>query len=525
LVIDRTGQIGPTSHRRAGLTIGEKAVVIGRTTHWSFGLAIAIAGLLLANAAEARAATFQATPCPFANSHGGVCGYLITPLWHANPHGPTIKVAVAIYPPAGGILHADPVFFLGGGPGFPTLGSADGMAALKIGLTGRTVVELDQRGLAHSIPSLECPDLTALQFTQPDIALAGSAEEAVLNYAPGPPLDRALEAVEKCRATLTSEGVDVTAFNSEESADDIEDLRKALGYDRIDLFGTSYGTRLALMVLRRHPGHIRAVILDGVFPPQKGAKNTGEETAEAYKALFNYCAGLPACAAAHPRLEQQVINIAETLDAAPVTITVVPQCERGPPSVQARVTGDTFLAVLAYALAYEDGTTLPDVVERVAAGDFRQFSQLYGRQFDTTSTYGMHYSVECGEDEDFSPPPVLHAIASGLPAYLRGPYLRGQSGDWRMCEAWNVPLIKESREPVHSDTPTLLLSGQFDWATPPSWAALAASTLSHATTEVIPLAGHQTYFRSACSRRIADAWLDDPKATLPHCNDAPSPGR
>jgi len=499
--------------------------MIGRITQSSLGLAIAIAGLLLTNVAAARAATFQAAPCPYPNSQGATCGYLITPLWHAHAHGPTIKVAVAIYPPAGGLLHADPVFFLGGGPGFPTLGSSDGIAALKIGLTGRTVVELDQRGLAHSRPRLGCPDLTALQFVQPDIALAGSVEEAVLNYAPGPPLERALKAAEKCRARLTSEGVDVTAFNSEESADDIEDLRKALGYDRIDLFGTSYGTRLALVMLRLHPGHIRAAILDGVFPPQKGARSTGEKTVEAYRALFDYCAGLPACAAVHPHLEQQVIDVAKALDAAPVTITVVPQYVRGPPSVQARVTGDTFLAVLAYALAYEDGTTLPDVVGRVAAGDFSQFSHLYGEQFDTTSTYGMHYSVECGEDEDFSPPPVLRRIAPGLPAYLRGPYLRGQVGDWRMCEAWNVPLIKRFREPVHSDVPALLLSGQFDWATPPSWATLAASTLSHATTEVIPLAGHQTYFRSACSRRIADTWLDDPKATLPHCNDAPSPGR
>ena len=488
---------------------------------WSFGLAIAIAGLVLADVPAARAATFEPGPCTFERSEGASCGYLITPLWHAHPHGPMIKVAVAIYQPAGGVHHADPVFFLGGGPGYPTLGSSDGQHALKIGMTGRTVVELDQRGLAHSIPKLGCPELTRLQFKQPDIALAGSVEEAVLNYAPGAPLERALAAAKTCRAQLTSAGVDVTAFNSEESADDIEDLRKALGYDRIDLFGTSYGTRLALVVLRRHPGHIRAVILDGVFPPQKGARSTGEETISAFRALFAYCAASRRCAAAHPNLEREIVDVASNLDAAPVTITVVPADTRGPKSVQARITGDTFLAVLAYALAYEEGTYLPDVVGQVAVGDFSHFSHLYGDQFDTSSTYGMHYSVECGEDEGFSPPPVLRAISTRLPSYMRGAYLRGQIGDWRMCEAWNVPLIKHFREPVHSDVPTLLLSGQFDWATPPSWATLAASTLGHATTVVIPLMGHQTYFRSACSRKITDTWLDDPTAKLPQCNDAP----
>ena len=495
--------------------------MISMITRWGFGLAIAISSLILVNVTAARAATFQAAPCPFHRSQGATCGYLVTPLRHALPHGKTIKVAVAIYAPAGGVLHSDPVFFLGGGPGYPTLGSSDGLHALKIGATGRTVVELDQRGLAHSIPRLGCTELTRLQFKQPDIALAGSVEEAVLNYAPGAPLERALAAAKTCRAQLTSQGVDVTAFNSEESADDIEDLRKALGYDQIDLFGTSYGTRLALVVLRRHPEHVRAAILDGVFPPQKGARSTGEETVEAFKALFAYCAASRRCASAHPSLEREIIKIAATLDAAPVTITVAPEATRGPASVRARVTGDTFLAVLAYALAYEEGTYLPDVVAQVAAGDFSHFAHIYGDQFDTSSTYGMHYSVECGEDEAFSPPPVLRDIASGLPEYLRAPYLRGQIGDWRMCEAWDVPLIKGFRAPVHSNVPTLLLSGQFDWATPPSWATLAASTLDQATTVVIPLIGHQTYFRSACSRKIADTWLDDPKARLPQCNDAP----
>jgi len=390
------------------------------------------------------------------------------------------------------------------------LGSDDGASILPVRDTGRAVVELDQRGLGYSQPKLDCPELTALQFVRPDVTMAGSVEEAVLNIAPRAPLDRARTAAKACRDRLTGGGVDVTAFNSEESADDIEDLRVALGYDQINLFGTSYGTRLALVVLRRHPEHIRAAVLDGVFPPQKGAKDTGEESVDAYGALFRFCATKPSCAAQHPHLKRDVMAIAASLDKNPVRIVVHPRASSGPNRVKAVISGDTFLAVLAYALAYSDGTRLPDMIGEVSQGDFDRFSHLYGILFDTDSTYGMHYSVECGEDEDFSPPDVLRSIAGTLPDYIAGPYLRGQIGDWKMCQAWDVPRVKGFRDPVRSDVPALLLSGGLDWATPPAWAALAARTLSHATTVTFRRLGHQTYFHAGCPKRITAAFLADP---------------
>jgi pimeloyl-ACP methyl ester carboxylesterase len=495
-----------------------------RIRRWEIAATLTLCAVLLAWAPAALAASFAPGPCP-PSTKATRCGYLTVPLLHADPNGPTIQVAVAIYAPAGGVTHPDPVFFLGGGPGWPTLGTDDGLNIRPVTQTGRTLVELDQRGLALSIPKLGCPGLTRLQFIHPDVALAGSVEESVLNDAPGAPLTRALKATAACRARLTAAGVDVAAFNSDESADDIEDLRLALGYGDINLFGTSYGTRLALVVLRRHPEHIRAVILDGVFPPQKGAKDTGEETVEAFGALYAYCAADAPCLAHHPDLKSEVIALAARLDARPAIITVTTEDSEPPVKLRARVTGDTFIAVLAYSLAYANGVYLPRLVAEVGQGDFDHFARLYGQLFDTSSTYGMHNSVECSEDEAFSPPPVLRQIGAALPAYIRGPYLHGQIPDWKLCEAWNVPAAAASFcDPVVSAVPALLLSGSFDWATPPSWAALAARTLSHAATVTFPLIGHQTYFRSACARQTANAWLDHPDEPAPSCKPAPPGG-
>jgi pimeloyl-ACP methyl ester carboxylesterase len=476
--------------------------------------------------AEASAALFERSACPFDPHDTGVrCGYLSVPAQHAHPDGSRIRIAVAIYPPHGKERRVDPVFFLGGGPGYPTLGSDDGTAIRPIRATGRTLVEIDQRGLGFSRPQLGCKELSDLQFVEPDVALAGSAEEAVLNYGPGRPMARALSAARACRTRLARTGIDLAAFNSDESADDVEDLRAALGYATIDLFGTSYGTRLALVVIRRHPGHIRAVVLDSPFPLQMGAKDTGAETVEAYSALFHFCAANPTCHARHPDLEREVIAVAAALNASPREIVVHPQASNAPREVKAKVTGDTFLAVLAYGLSYADGTVLPDMIGEVEQGRFERFARFYGTLFDTGSAYGMHYTVECREDEDFSPPSVLNADARSLPNYLRGPFLRGQIGDWNMCRAWNVPEAAASfRRPVRSDMPTLVLSGGLDWSTPPSWARLAVDGLRHATLVTFPRLGHQTYFGGDCPKKVVAAFLAKPNKVPEHgCADESRP--
>ncbi|GAC1431825.1 MAG: alpha/beta fold hydrolase [Chloroflexota bacterium] len=422
-------------------------------------------------------------------------------------------MAVAIYKAHGPRVHSDPVIYLGGGPGFPTLGSPDGHSVLDLQATEHTVILLDQRGVGYSRPALACPELERLQYVDPDVPLAGSATEAILNLRDSAAMARALQAARACRRRFDAQGVDAGAFTTDESAADVEDLRRALGYDRVNLFGVSYGTRLALVTLRRFPGHLRSVILDGVFPPQvQGALQTGVATVYAFHALFSACAATPACNRRYPHLEAVLRATVERLDRRPATIAIRPDVDDAPP-VQARLSGDSLLAIVAYALAYAPVEDAPRLIYAASAGKYAPLAAVYAYLFDGVSSYGQHYSVECGEDEDPTPLAAVAREARRLPAYLRHAYLAGFVGDWRLCHAWRARRAADGfSRPVRSGVPTLLLSGQFDWATPPPWAALAAATLARSTAITIPGVGHQAYVHSACARRIVWSFLDRPLA-------------
>jgi len=185
------------------------------------------------------------------------CGYLLVPENRAKPgNTPTIELAFAIvYAPTEDV-QPDPIIYLAGGPGGNAV--ADVESWLEIPYLGdRDLILLDQRGTGYSLPSLNCPEVEA------------GEEEVEAGEDNG---------TEACRDRLIDEGVDLQAYNSAENAADVADLRVALEYDEWNLYGISYGTRLALTVMRDHPEGVRSVIIDSVYPPEVSScgKNTGE---------------------------------------------------------------------------------------------------------------------------------------------------------------------------------------------------------------------------------------------------------
>ena len=252
----------------------------------------------------ATTATFEEAPCPFALPPGQIegqsveCGYLLVPEDRADPDSPNLRLAVAIFHPSGGASQPDPILYLSGGPG----GSALEFLSLTFSklepalAANRDLILFDQRGVGRSEPALDCPAMIELGRELLDDELDGKVltkEEA---------FELALETLLACYQDL-SQIADLSAYNTVANAADVNDLRLALGYDQVNLWGTSYGTRLALGVMRDHPDGLRSVILDSVYPPDVDLYlESPANVNRAFTVFFEGCAQDEACNAAYPDL-------------------------------------------------------------------------------------------------------------------------------------------------------------------------------------------------------------------------------
>jgi pimeloyl-ACP methyl ester carboxylesterase len=332
------------------------------------------------------------------------------------------------------------------------------------------VVAMDQRGTGGSHP-LNCG------------ANAAARPAAAFGHVFDP------EVVARCRAEL-ERSADLAQYTTDASVQDVDELRAQLGYERISLYGVSYGTRLAQAYLRRHPDRVSACVLDGVVPFDRVVPLTYARSAQqSLDRVFAACAADAACRRSHPGPADDMTAILTRLAAGPAQTTV-----RAPGGAAVPVTmtsGDFGYAVRGILYAGGDATRdLTDLLGRAAAnGDLSGFAQRYldraiGLESDVAD--GMHFSVFCAEDIPFASEQDIARETAGtfLGRYLFDEYRRA-------CAAWPRGQIPaDARTPVASRVPTLLVSGFFDPVTPPEFAQSVAASLPLARLLVSPTGGH-----------------------------------
>jgi len=477
-----------------------------------------LALLLILLAASAQRAAAQDTPgsfipvdtCMFegielgpttldGEALGFECGYVVVPLRHADPDGPTIRLPVAVRRAAAGA--PDPLLLAQGGPG----GDAFQVFSILVQpnsaiSTSRDIVIFNQRGTPYAEPELTCPETDAALA---DI-LAADSEEGERLYN---------EAMAACYDRLRAEGIDLSAFNSLENAADVPFIARALGYDEYNFYGVSYGTLLGLHLMRNHPEGLRSVILDSVAPTDVNFLSELPASEDrVFGEVFAACAADPACAAAYPNLEDRFYALVARYDETPVDLTLT-----DPETGQKY---DTFLdgrglRSVIYQLLYVPrmAAVLPRLIADLEAGDMRYLEAMWPLLiFDQLIAEGMYNSVICAEDADIDVaavpleglrPEIAATAADELQSIVDG------------CARWPVALLPPSvDDPVVSDIPTLLLSGRFDPVTPPAFAQAAAAGLSHATSLVDPTAAHGVAFQNECVNGIMLAFLSDPSAPV-----------
>jgi len=425
-------------------------------------------------------------PCLLAGNLEAQCGTLTVPVDHEARSGPTLDLNVAVVPARDRLGADDPLFYLPGGPGqaaSETYPLAAG-AFQRVNET-RDIVLVDQRGTGESNP-LTCPVLDdELDLTIPD-------------------LEQLREEARNCLDALAGE--QLQHYTTAMSVGDLEAVRQALAYETVNLYGGSYGTRLALAYLRDHPERVRALILDGVVSPDYFLfLDTPQDAEQALNLIFARCASTPACDDAFPNLQEKFLTLLEQLAEAPATVTMAHPVTGE--EVKLEVDRDTFPRIL-FSISYspEFVSLLPLLLtEAYESGDLQPLVAQALVFNQSTGIYeGLFYSVACTEDAPYISLAEAEAAAEGTYfGPMAGPLLI-------VCEEWPQGARPDAyRQPLPPlETPTLLLSGEADPVTPPHYANALAETLSNSRHLVAPGQGHIVADRG-CIPQIVVSFLAD----------------
>ena len=454
--------------------------------------------------APAYRAEFEPARCDFAVPQGYApeCGYLSVPQDRARPEAGRVRLHVAVFRSRAADPAPDPLVYLSGGPGSSALDSAAYLFSYGMGaaLERRDLVLFDQRGTGRSQPRLDCPEARELE------ALLLAREIPVEEETRA-----AVEAFGRCRARLEAEGVDLAAYHSAASAADLEDLRKTLGYPQLNLYAVSYGTRLALTLMRDFPHAVRSAVLDSAYPPQVHLYTALAPNAQrAFDVFFGLCASDPGCSAAYPDLEAVFYNLVEALNASPLPVTFTAYGEEH----RARLDGGLLVDVLFTGLYNPQvAAAMPAMIYALNRGETRRLQPRLALYLDSSSALGMNMAVQCNEETPFSPPQEAYTLARDTHPALSAFFPDSVQPLFAVCQDWGLEARAGENDPVTAETPALVLAGEFDPITPPEWGRLAAAGLAQAAFFEFPAHGHWVTRSSECALALALAFWEAP--TLP----------
>ena len=428
----------------------------------------------------------QLTAPGVASSLKARCGTWTVLEDRSNVAGRKIDLRVAIVASVSRSPASDPLFFIAGGPGqaatesFVLLAGAFDQIRQK-----RDIVLVDQRGTGQS-GALRCPG-----EDQADEAFSLSDAEAQARLK------------QELTACLSGLKADPRFYTTAIAVQDLDDVRAALGYEKINLYGVSYGTRVAQAYLHDYPQHARTVILDGVVPQDEPlGLNVARDAQRALDLIFGRCAAEADCQAAFPNVRAEFDSVLAALGKEPARVTL-PHPVTGK-LLEVRLTrpqAASTVRLLSYSP--ETAALLPLLIHTAAQGNYAPLaaqSLMVSEDLSRSVSLGLNLSVVCAEDAPFLQPEAL-AKAN------RDTYLQSTEVDNMqfMCSLWPRGAIPaDFRQPVSSTVPVLLISGEADPVTPPANADEVAQTLPQSLRLVVPGEGHNVIYRGCLPQVAAD---------------------
>lgn len=459
---------------------------------------MALCWLPASGRADPAVPRFEPMPCAFEVPAGAEpkieCGQLVVREDRARPDGRQLRLSVTILRAKREHPEPDPVVYLSGGPGGSEAHSVTRWLDHPL-RSHRDLILLNPRGTRHSEPL--CPELyrEVMHIMARDLA-------------PQADIAQHRAAARDCLDSLRQRGVDPTQYRSAVLVADLDDLRQSLGYERFNLLGMSYGTRLALTALRDAPQSIRSVILASPIGPEMDFyRDLPQSFAAGLDQLTQDCAATPSCGQAVPDLKTELLTLLDELDQQPLVVPVeaseyfpegrfVLNRQDALMLAGELLSSEALRAILpafVRALRQRETDFLPALLRILAHG---------GADLDL----GMYYAVQCQEEFPFSA-----ARTGGAPEDpLSLPNIGVIGAIGAVCDDWSLrPPEPRENLPVVSSLPALLLVGERDSRAPPAYGRALTEHLSQATLIEIPGAGHDT-LEDPCVGELIASFLQAP---------------
>ena len=379
-----------------------------------------------------------------------------------------------------------PVLKLSGGPGISGINAAAYPGAYPW-LSDRDFILLGQRGTHDAEPALMCTEYVN--------ALSSNDESNEV----------LIKAAAVCRKRYDEANIDLNAYHSSASAEDIEGLRTMLGINEFSIYAGSYGTRLALTYARDFPNRVSSMILDSPLPHNASfddeypdnLKNTLEKIA-------NACEKQPECAASFPNVFERFLSALEQASETPWSFSSTN-------GVATSLTDNELVSLLNIG-TYSGVSRVPQIMDAVVRKDVQLISKLLDRNISPAKfAWGMRLSVWCSESLPYS----RRSLGLDSKAFAN---IDGAVISTEVCEVWNVSKRPEA-EKIHttSSVPTLIIAGEFDALTPPKWGHIASQSLENSNVTTIPYGLHSetnNWSGDGCAMSIANEFFKDEIAFL-----------
>lgn len=375
------------------------------------------------------------------------CGYLVVPENRQSPKPRTIKIPFVYVRKPEADSAKNVTLYTTGGPGYSTIANVDSIRAGSDFLQFGGFILFDQRGTKKALPCLDCPEV--------NIAIRRAYKEGLSRDS------LELEAVRQCRKRLAAQGIDLSAYNTIESAADINDLRKLLKIDSLNLFGISYSGGLMLTVARNHPEAVRALILNSPLP---GYVNYEENALfnheEALEQVFDNCEA-DSSGLQYAQLRERFHRYFTSITGKRFSIRYA---EKGTgDTLTIQYTKQELMDAIIDRVNTHQLKSVPFVINELINGNHAMYvKEILDGIFsgNKSLSHGMRYSIYCSEQIAYSDKSLVKKQEALMPWYEGYSF---NNVDHPICDCWKVkPAPPVVKTPVYSNVPAFIATGDAD---------------------------------------------------------------
>ena len=426
-------------------------------------------------------------------------GYLEVLENRSSFNGKTIKFPVYIFKSRNPNPKKDPIIYTVGGPGSTTMPSAQFMDYYKY-LDERDFILVEQRGNYYAQPHLDCPEWSKAIYKSNLPDFDTSKNDSLFTVA-----------AKSCRNRLIKNGIDLNGYNTNEIAADINDLVTALEIKAYNLLTISYSTKIAQILLRDYPERIRSVVMDSPLPLEV---NYDEESVgnllQSVEKLLSDCESDKNCNKAFPNIKQRFFDYLQEKTKEPLAVNL-----ENPNSGKSEICylkGEDLITVFTFA-STEDMVNVPLEINKLLNNDLTTVKEQLSYLFEEPSNgagLGMRLSVWCAEEHPFNSQEI---IASETRKYPQVEGLSPAVFENGICNIWSVEKLEEiENQPIKSNIPVLLISGEYDNETPVKWAESMKNNLPNSYHLIFKGWKHTptTNWGNQCAMKSANDFFNNP---------------